>query len=243
MKLGLLQCDHVRPELRGIAGDYDAMFRSLFRSRAPEVELEVHDVTNGCLPDVDACDAFLTTGSSASVYDEDVPWLPALTEFVRKLFREGRLLVGICFGHQMMAHALGGNVAPSPRGWGIGSKEVTVHATRDWMVPPQGTLRLLLSHRDQIDRLPPGASVLAGNAHCPHAIITVGDTFLGIQGHPEFPPAYARALALSRTDRIPPDVIADALPTFDLPLDTTAAVSWILAFIAERAPAVRKSGG
>ena len=209
------------------------MFRSLFLAHAPGVELEVFDVTAGRIPATDACDAFLTTGSAASVYDDE-PWIHRLSGFVRQLHDQKRILVGICFGHQLIAHALGGSVKPSPRGWGIGSKEACVVEERDWMVPGTSSIRLLLSHQDQIEELPPGAVSLGGNEHCPHSLVAVGETFIGIQGHPEFPTAYAQALTLSRKDRIPAEVIDRALPTFDVPTDTATVVSWIVEFVARR---------
>ena len=243
MNLGLLQCDHVRPDLRAEFGDYDAMFRALFRANAPGVTLSVFDVTKGEFPEApDSCDGYLTTGSAASVYDDE-PWLAKLTGFVRELYAARRPFVGICFGHQLMAEALGGKVAASPRGWGVGSKAARIETRADWMVPDVGSIRLLLSHQDQVESLPPDATVIAGNEHCPYAIITVGETFLGFQGHPEFTPGYARALMLSRTDRIPPATVESALPTFSERLDDAAVVSWIVCFIDGRARVRALAGG
>jgi GMP synthase-like glutamine amidotransferase len=162
------------------------------------VVFSVFDVVRDEYPEsLDACDGYLTTGSAASVYDDEV-WLGRLMDFVRKLHSERRAFVGICFGHQLIAEALGGKVGPSPRGWGVGSKSVLIDKALDWMIPEAESIRLLLSHQDQIEELPPGAVVIGGNGHCPYSIITAGETFLGIQGHPEFTPEYARALMLGR---------------------------------------------
>ena len=233
MTAGLLQCDHVRPELLGISGDYDDMFREMFRRWAPEVELRVYDVTKGEYPDATgACDGYLTTGSAFSVND-DVLWVRALETFVRKLFDEGRRFAGICFGHQMIARALGGTVEDSEGGWGVGAKETHFTAPVSGLPP---TVRLLVSHREQIGALPPDATILAGNAHCPASVISVGPHFLGIQGHPEFSPEYARALMLTRQDRIPAEAIDAAMPTFELALHQQEVARWILDHLAAREP-------
>ncbi len=236
MTFGLLQCDHVQPEFLGIAGDYDAMFRALFAAHAPEVKLRVFDLRAGDFPENPSlCDAWITSGSAASVY-EDEAWLHRFAALVRDIRAAGTPYIGICFGHQMLAHALGGRVACSPRGWGVGAKEVKLSAQNRpaWIDPPLDSYRLLLSHQDQVEELPPGGRTLGGNAHCPNSMIAVGSSMIGFQGHPEYPAGYAKALMLSRRDRIPPAIIDAALPTFDTPPDTAAVMSWILRFARDR---------
>ena len=107
MKLGILKTDAVRPEWVPEFGEYPDMFIGLLRLADPALEFRVYDVEEGVYPeDIDEVDAYLITGSKSSVYD-DQPWIATLMEFVRELDRRRKKLVGICFGHQLVAQALG----------------------------------------------------------------------------------------------------------------------------------------
>ncbi len=220
MKLGLLQCDHVDEAFHGIAGDYNDMF-----ARWLPADWRVYDLPAGESPrSLGECDAWVSTGSYLSVYD-DVPWIHNFAAVVRALHAERRPFLGVCFGHQMMGHALGGRVAKSPRGWGNGVHEFRVHQTEPWMRPPLESVNLLMSCRDQVEQLPPGAQVLAGDAHCPVGIFRLG-TLLGIQGHPEWSREYAEALLLSRHDRIGADLVAQARATLHQPTEASELAAW-----------------
>ena len=114
MNVGLLECDHVLEKFRHIAGDY----RDMFAVWLPQFELQAFDVRNGEFPSsVDACDAYLTTGSRFSAYDDEA-WIQQLKDFVRQLHEAEKPFVGICFGHQVLAEALGGKVEKAESGWG-----------------------------------------------------------------------------------------------------------------------------
>ena len=230
MRIGLLVCDHVRPEFMGISGDYEDMFRRLFAGRE-EVEVVVYDAVNGDLPnDPSAADAWLTTGSRHSVNDDE-QWIRDLEDFVRKVAAEDAPFVGICFGHQLIAKALGGSVVKSARGWGIGVQEVEVS-------PELGlgdSYRVLTSYQDQVATLPPGGEILGWNDHCPVSVMSVGSTILGIQGHPEFEAAYSAALMESRRGNLIPEETVDAgLASLGDEPDGERLAAWILDYI-ERA--------
>ena len=232
MNIGLLQCDHVSDQFQHIISDYPDAFCDLFARHAPHISLRVYDVCHGVLPQsLDECDGYITTGSRYSVYDDE-GWIHHLCEFVRQVHDQSRKLVGICFGHQMIAHALGGTVAKSDNGWGIGAKTVDILQTRPWMQPPQESYRLLVSHQDQVLALPPGAEVLGGNVHCPVSMFTVGNHMLGFQAHPEFTPDYAEALMDARLERIGYDVVQDARLTLNEPTDEVITMQWINAFFS-----------
>ncbi len=230
MNIGLLQCDHVSEQFQHLIPDYSDAFRTLFATYAPDITLRVYDVCHGELPQsVDECEGYLTTGSRYSVYD-NIPWIHALAEFVRQVHAQKAKFVGICYGHQMIAYALGGTVAKSNHGWGIGVKPVELTQAKDWMQPEQHEYRLRLSHQDQVMTLPDGAELLGGNEHCPISMFGVGDSMLGIQAHPEFTPAYAKSLMDSRLERIGAETIQKAASTLNETTDEGVIVQWIDAF-------------
>ncbi|TVR23234.1 MAG: type 1 glutamine amidotransferase [Nitriliruptor sp.] len=231
VRVALLECDHTDLELRGIDGDYADMFTTLLARHAPTLELTRFDLIGGDpLPPLDAFDAYLVTGSRLdAVADDD--WIQELAGFLRGAHQERTPTVGICFGHQLIAHALGGRVERATAGWGVG-----VH---DAWVPPDGgravglpsRFRLLHSHQDQVLELPAGGEVVASSTHAPIAALRVG-SLLGFQGHPEFTPRYAEALMDSRSDRIDAEVITDARRTLTTPTDHGPVARWIADHLA-----------
>jgi GMP synthase-like glutamine amidotransferase len=170
------------------------------------------------------CDAWITTGSRHSVNDDE-PWIRHLEQFVRDVAKEQIPFVGVCFGHQLIAKALGGTVVKSDRGWGVGIKEVEVKDS----IGLGPSYRILNSHQDQIESLPPGAEILGWNEHCPVSMIGVGENMIGIQGHPEFEPAYSEALMESRRGTLIPEAtVDDGLTSLDGSTDGDLLVDWIL---------------
>ena len=232
MKLGVLLCDHVRPGFRTVAGDYPEFFARFFADQ-PGIDLVTFDLAAGEVPiDLDECDAWITTGSRHSVY-EDLPWMLSLADLVRRLDRERRKLVGICFGAQMIGHALGGKVARAPSGWQVGIREVTVGAVQPWMTPPADTFRIIHSNADQILSAPDRLRVLGSSAGVPVSVIAVGDHFIGFQGHPEFEVAYASVLIEARRGVvIPDDAVDSGLSSFAVEPDTRLLSQWIARFLA-----------
>jgi GMP synthase-like glutamine amidotransferase len=234
MKIGLLECDHVLERFRHIAGDYREMFVALFNRHAPRVSLHYFDVCNGDFPpSLDACDAYLTTGSRFSAYD-DVGWIHTLKNFMRRIQEAKKPFVGVCFGHQMMAEALGGKVSRAETGWGVGARSIEVINAESWMRPAQSRCALQYMHQDQIELLPKGSVVIGRSDHCPVAMFRAGDSMLGIQAHPEFPKAYSEALLLDRVDRIGEERVKAALASLDQPTDESVVAGWIVEFLEGR---------
>ena len=225
MRVGLLQCDHVADQFRAAHGDYDAMFE-----RWLPAEWRVFDLTAAAVPDPADCDAWVTTGSRHSVYD-DVEWIHRFAALVREIHRQRRPFVGVCFGHQMMAHALGGRVAKSDRGWGVGVHEFAMAAHEGWMIPRLETVSVLMSCQDQVENHPAEARVLAGNAFCPVGMFRCG-SLLGIQGHPEFPAEYAEALLNSRRERIGGNCVDAALNSLAKPTHSAELAQWVQRWLA-----------
>jgi GMP synthase-like glutamine amidotransferase len=227
MKIGLLECDHVAERFRHIAGDYRQMFAALLDRYAPHFSLIPFDICNGQWPaSLNTCDAYICTGSRFSVYD-DLDWIHSLKNFVRRLHGADQPFVGICFGHQILADALGGTVGRSDYGWGVGIHEIEIERSEVWMEPQRSNFRLQFMHQDQVSRLPENGVLLGQSDHCPVSMFRVGDRMLGIQAHPEFTKAYSQALLLDRIDRIGAEVVRTALANLGRGTDEELTVNWI----------------
>ena len=234
MKIGLLQCDSVLDSLQEKHGNYPAMFRDLFKGLDSRIEFSVFDVREGEYPeDIHAFDGFITTGSRHGAED-DLPWIKELISFVQTLYQAQIKLVGICFGHQIIAKALGGKVMKSDKGWGVGmsvNEVVDDPSQHAWMQPAKAELKLIVSHQDQVVQLPKGSQVLAASEFCPAYMYRVGECFLSVQGHPEFSKAYSHDLMESRRDRIPHDVIEAGQASLKQDEDDELMTRWIINFL------------
>jgi GMP synthase-like glutamine amidotransferase len=233
MKIGLLECDHVREELLPIAGDYRQMFPALFLPVAPQWEFYFYDVCNGHFPEsVDVCDAYICTGSKNSVYDEE-DWIFRLKGFVKQIYQSDKPFVGVCFGHQMLGEALGGKVGKAAVGWSVGVHTFDLIQTESWMIPLQNHFNLLMMCQDQVVQLPPDAQLLAVADDCPNAMFRIGDKMLGIQAHPEFTKNYNQALMELRVERIGAEKVKAAIESLKLPTDQLQIAAWISKFVAD----------
>ncbi len=233
MKLGILLCDQVQEQLQPEFGDYPDMFRDLINKVDDQVEVHFFSAIDRQLPtDIDVCDAYMTSGSRWGVNDDKL-WIRELEYFIKLLYDAGKGLVGICFGHQLIAKCLGGKVNKSDKGWGIGVSFSEEVKSQKWMIPAQNKLDLIVSHQDQILALPPQAQVLMSNDFCPYSMIQVGDNFLGIQGHPEFSSSYSLALMYSRKDRIKSSVIDAASAALAHEVDDVVGAKWLIQFLKQ----------
>ena len=227
MKIGLLECDHVRDELLSIAGDYRQMFPALFKGITTSWEWVFYDLINGHFPKhIDECDAYICTGSRFSVYDRE-PWIVQLKTLVQNLYAAKKPFVGVCFGHQMLAEALGGKVQKADVGWCVGVHCFQTSNSNATIQNPQ----LLMMCQDQVVKLPPHATVLASTPDCPVAMLQVGDTMLGIQAHPEFGKPYEAALINIRIEKIGEQKAQKALESLTQPVDTQAMAHYIRQFV------------
>ncbi|MEZ4901321.1 MAG: gamma-glutamyl-gamma-aminobutyrate hydrolase family protein [Spirosomataceae bacterium] len=243
MKIGLLECDHVREEFRHIAGDYRDMFPALFLPIAPYWKFVCYDVVNGHFPtSINDCEAYLCTGSKYSVYDDE-PWIHQLKTFVNDLYHNDKPFVGVCFGHQLLAEALGGKVQKADIGWCVGVHEFQIFSS-EFRVPSGGVpqnvqyqtsdikgLNLLMMCQDQVVKLPPNSIVMAITEDCRVAMFRVGERMLGIQAHPEFTAEYEEALMKSRVERIGVEKVTRGLESLSSPLDSKLIAKWIVDFV------------
>jgi len=236
MNVAILRCDDVLEKFQPQFGHYPEMIRQMLQLPDHRFDFTDFDCQLGDFPeDLDGYDFYITTGSKTGVY-EDKPWIRQLIHFVRQLDRQRKKLIGICFGHQVMAMACHGKVEKSNRGWGIGVAANRVVATPDWMQETKPDLNILVSHQDQITALPKGALVIAESNFCPYFMVQWNDHFLSIQGHPEWTNAYARALINERKAIIDPKRIAIGLASLTIEPDNRLCARWIMNFITRHTP-------
>jgi GMP synthase-like glutamine amidotransferase len=232
MKVGILAAGAPPRALQPQFGDYVSMFETLMAGRG--YDWRAYDVPACAYPErAEDCDAYLLTGAAAGVYDGDA-WIDRLFEFLRAAKGRAKLL-GICFGHQALAQAFGGQVVKSPKGWGIGLHAYEARDDRPWM-DAGGAFSLSASHQDQVVELPPDARVVAGSGFCPNGMLAYGDGMtMSCQLHPEFETAYSKALIEGRRGvRFPEAQAAEAIASLDRPDDHVRFAGWMARFIEER---------
>ena len=228
MKVGLLLCDHMRSEYLEEFGDYPPMFAAAW----PNFDFEVFAVCDGEFPaSIRDCEAYLSSGSRYSVYEQH-DWITELKALVKEIAAKELPYLGVCFGHQMLAEALGGEVKKAERGWCVGAHTFEMREQASWMDPYQASLNLLMMCQDQVQILPPDSIVLASAPTCPIGMFQVGDRMLGVQAHPEFSKAYDRILMETRVERMGTSIVKEGIESLTLPLDAQLFCHWSTQFLS-----------
>jgi len=231
--LGILDCGDLAPELKHDYDSYASMFQVLFRQLSPAMQFRRYHVLVGDLPSKpDECDAYLITGSKAGVYDQS-DWLFPLRSFIQAVYAQRIKLIGICFGHQLLADTLGGHAQKSVLGWGVGAMTSQRVGTADWMAPALDKLCLLYSHQDQVSKLPEGAERLFASEFCQFAGYQIPNRVLAFQGHPEFTRDYCARLMATRKKLYAPGQYQQALDSLAQNLDDLAVARWMINFLQE----------
>lgn len=232
MKIGILKTDAVRSEWVPDYGEYPDMFIALLGALDESLKFSVYDVEQDQYPaDIDEVDAYIITGSKSSVYEEKT-WIADLMSFVRELHSRHKKIVGICFGHQLVAQALGGRVEKSSKGWGVGLHTHRFEQQAEWHDGQSAEFDILVSHQDQVITNAEGATVLAGSEFCENAVCQIGDHILTFQGHPEFVPAYSREIMEYRRELIGEEVYQQGLASLQQAPESERIARWILNFLA-----------
>ena len=221
MRIGILQTGRTPEELRNKHGDYDDMFRRFLGGRG--FEFVTYPALDGVIPkSVRAADGWLITGSKFGVY-ENHSWIPPLEDFLRRAYAEAVPIVGICFGHQLIAQALGGRVEKYPGGWSVGPEVYELEGISD-------TACVMAWHQDQVIEKPAAAEIAGSSPFCKYAALSYGDRALTIQPHPEFDAEYVADLVVARRNILPDNLAEKTLTGLDKALSSAAIADQIEAF-------------
>ena len=224
MKIGILQTGHTPDEMRPAVQNYAQLFERFLDGQG--FTFQTFDVVDMDFPvSIRDADGWLITGSKHGVY-EDHGFIPPLEQFIRDAYEADVPMVGICFGHQIIAQALGGHVEKFRDGWSVGNQSY------DWQGQP---IRLNAWHQDQVVAAPDGATRLATNAFCENAALVYGHRAFTVQAHPEFESDFIDGLATHRAPGVvPQDLIDAAKATLDQPNDNARLAQMVGRFFKER---------
>jgi len=237
VKVCILDNDHLDPGVADRYISYGAMTEKMFAAAGVPWQFERFDTPAGHYPDsFDDYDVVLLTGSKADSFSDE-PWVKTLRERVTALLQQRKKLLGICFGHQLVAHCLGAEVGRAANGWGMG------RMSYEWVgpAPLKPTMHLLASHQDQVKTLPAGATLLARSDFCPVAAYSVGDHVFCIQPHPEFVEDYSAWILSKRPESVGADRRAAVRADMALPHDGLAVARFMRDFVERAGTSVSRS--
>ncbi|WP_024673344.1 amidotransferase [Pseudomonas syringae] len=234
LRICILETDNLRPELVEQYQGYGRMFELLFVRQPIAAELSVYNVVQGIYPPQDErFDAYLVTGSKADSFGTD-PWIQTLKGYLLELYQRGEKLLGICFGHQLLALLLGGKTERAAQGWGVGIHHYQLANATPWMTPKMDQLTLLISHQDQVTALPENATVIASSEFCPFAAYHINHQVLCFQGHPEFIHEFSRRLLDLRQEALGEQIYQQGVASLDHDHNGAAVAEWMMRFVAHR---------
>lgn len=230
--IGLLNAYHFDTTPGSYQEKYEPMFLDYLKKILPHEKIKCFQVAQNEFPkNISECDSWIITGSPASCY-EDQKWIHKLIKFIQDCHHEKIKMLGICFGHQIIGKALGGEVVNSDKGWGFGVRDFTIRKSVQWMTPPLNKqCSLLFYHQDQVTKLPPGATHLAGDDFCEFQMYSIDDHVFSIQGHPEFTREYSKLRIDNQIKNIPESTYESAITSLKNETDEIIVGKWINNFL------------
>ena len=230
--IGILDAYHFDTTPGSYQEKYMPMTLDYLKKIMPDQEFKHYRVAINIFPnDIDDCDGYVVTGSPASCY-EDLEWVNNLIEFCKKLHARKKKMFGICFGHQVIAHALGGEVVNSDKGWGLGVREFNIINNNKWMNPKLSDdhCSLIFFHQDQVTKLPLGGVQLATDPFCENQMYSIDDHVFCVQGHPEFTAEYAAMRTSQLVGRISEEFCNERVDSLKNEADDEVFGKWIKKF-------------
>ena len=211
--LCILQAGPINKDLILDYPSYDQMFSLLLKDKIKHWKVNVFNIYEDIFPqDLAYYNGFIITGSAYGVY-ENHTWIKKLFDIINKIVNFKIPLLGICFGHQAIAQALGGHVTKSSKGWGIGIKEITTKKYSS-LLGNFNKLNLIFFHQDQVVKLPKEAELLASNSFCNIASFSIDNLVLTLQAHPEFNQDFSLKLLKARKSNVEPITYVEAVNEF-----------------------------
>ena len=212
MKIGILLVGRASEDLVDEYGTYAEMLIALINTEEQVFEFKTFNILDDEFPkDHLECDGWIVTGSPHGVY-EDHSWIPTVSQLINNVYEANLPIFGVCFGHQLIAQALGGHVEKSEKGWGLGLHTYQVNNKPDYMSNLSEKVTLNICHQDQVLRPPQGATVYAKSEFCENAGFYIKDKVLTMQAHPEFLVDFTKALLTARRNvTIPKEFVDPAL--------------------------------
>ena len=212
MKIGILLVGRASEDLVDEYGTYAEMLIALINTEEQVFEFKTFNILDDEFPkDHLECDGWIVTGSPHGVY-EDHSWIPTVSQLINNVYEANLPIFGVCFGHQLIAQALGGHVEKSEKGWGLGLHTYQVNNKPEYMSNLSEEVTLNICHQDQVLRPPQGATVYAKSEFCENAGFYIKDKVLTMQAHPEFLVDFTKALLTARRDvTIPKEFVDPAL--------------------------------
>lgn len=208
LNVGILETGITADDLIEEHGSYSDMFINLFSDHGWDFDFKIYAVRNDEFPhEISECDAWIITGSKSNVYD-NLPWMLKLKQLIQSISKANQPMVGICFGHQIIAQALGGKVEKYSAGWGVGLHEYHITSPISDINDMPETFVINAMHQDQVVEKPEQAHVFAQSDFCPYAGLIYNDKIFTLQGHPEFSLEFEKALILTRMGNTIPEETA-----------------------------------